>query len=79
MARMNIVHGMQHLTTSRFRVGRNYTARHPVVAMEDQLAAILRTDRLNDVVYHFLLKFGGVQEGISRIGTRKIGKYRRAH
>jgi hypothetical protein len=37
------------------------TARHPVMAVEDQPAAILCPHSLDDVVDYLLLKLGGIQ------------------
>jgi len=76
--RKDIMHRMEDGQTGLLGIGGDGAARHPVVAVNDELSLVLGPDGFDDVVDDLPLKFRGRQHGIPRIGAQAVGKDRRA-
>ena len=79
MAGVDIVERMENRASGHLRICRDDSPCHPVMAVDDQAAAVFRADPGNDLIDQGLLEFRRIQYGIPGIGVGKIVEDRRIH
>ncbi|OPY93258.1 MAG: hypothetical protein A4E73_00302 [Syntrophaceae bacterium PtaU1.Bin231] len=70
----DVVHRVQDREIRALRVGRDRSARHPVMAVEDELPLVAAPHGLDDIVDHLPLKFRGREEAVTIIGAEVLGE-----